>query len=202
MIDAKGIYVVTVSNVSGKAQRIVSLKGGSGDITHTLKAEELAPGAKTELTLEFTFGDLVGPVERKLGLMTQAEGASEPVRNEIVLKGEIPTPLQFSTKALIWIEGEPPTAKELTIAVAAGSKVEQVLVEAPDANLLVQVTTAKGPGGRGLVVTAKPSTTDLTVIDPQQRASQHLRYSVSYSLPGGVQRKETFTVLLAKRPGP
>ena len=198
--DNSGIYIFRIANISQQPQTITEFKGGCSCFGHELKVTELAPGASTELTVTLDFEDSVGPLKRKIAVMTKSKEDKEPVRNEVVISGVIPTPLTFSQKSAIWMYGDEPIPKTVTVAVQPDVALHDLKVENPTANPFVTLTTAPSTDGRGLVITVQPTSTDIAVVSPSERATVHVGYIISYAFPSGKRRYEKLWVLLAKRP--
>ena len=201
--DTSGIYLFRLTNISKDPQTIIEFKGGCSCVGHDLKVTELAPGASTDLTVTLDFEDSVGPLKRKIALMTKSNEDKvdkEPVRNEVVISGVIPTPLTFSQKSAIWMYGDEPIQKTVTVAVQPDVALHDLKVENPTANPFVTLITAPSTDGRGLVITVQPTSTDIAVVSPSERATVHVGYIVSYAFPSGKRRYEKLWVLLAKRP--
>ena len=198
--DTSGIYIFRVANNSQLSQTIAEFKGGCSCVGHGLKVTELAPGASTDLTVTLDFEDSVGPLKRKIALMTNSKDDKEPVRNEVVISGVIPTPLTFSQKSAIWMYGDEPIPKTVTVVVQPDVELHDLKVENPTVNPFITLTTAPSMDGRGLVITVQPTSTDIAVVSPSERATVHVGYIVSYAFPSGKRRYEKLWILLAKRP--
>lgn len=198
--DAMGTYTFTVTNTSQQSQAIMDFKGGCSCVTHELTDQVLAPGAATTLKVTIDFEDAVGPTKRTIALLSRADGSGEAVRSEAVMSGTIPSPPTFNQKSAIWFYGDEATTKTVTVSVQPGVVVRDFKIENPAVSPFITVTVQPAADGRSLVATMKPTSTDINIVSPSEKATLHVPYVVSYSFPSGNRRYEKIWALLAKRP--
>jgi Protein of unknown function (DUF1573) len=198
--DVEGTYEVTVKNRSDQKQIITGFKGGCGCISHQMSVQSLEPGASAKMKISFVFGDSVGDQQRKMALLTMAQGKDTEARSEVMLTGIIPTPLTFTTRAAIWFYQSPPVTKTIKIEINPLAKISNLTVETPDSCKFIEVQSERSADGASLLVRLTPRTTNIEEVSPVAKAELKHAYVVSYQLPSGVRRYEKIFVLLAVKP--
>lgn len=193
-------FEVTGTNISDRTIDVVQYKGGCGCISFASTTRSLAPGGTMNVTVIFDFKDFIGPQKRTLSIMTASADGAEPVKNSFQLVGDIPTALQFSKKAAIWLYGEKVTTKEISIAVKPDYKISDLCIEDVKLNHFIEVDQSLSDDGRHLTVRVTPTTTNLDEVSPTEKANLQIPYVVKYKTQNGTVRYERFWVLLAKRP--
>lgn len=193
-------FEVTGTNISDRTIDIVRYKGGCGCISFASATTSLAPGETMNVAVIFDFKDFIGQQKRTLSIMTAAADSPEPVQNSFQLVGDIPTALQFSRKAAIWLYGEKVTTKEISVAVKPDYIISDLRIEDVQLNHFINVEQSLSEDGRHLSVRVTPTTTSLDEVSPTEKANLQIPYVVKYTTQNGTVRYERFWVLLAKRP--
>jgi hypothetical protein len=193
-------FVVSAKNTSNRTLDISEFKGGCGCITFSSNATTLAPGDSADISVVFDFRDFIGPQKRTLSIMTKSADDKEAVKNSFQLVGDIPSAIQFSKKAAIWLYGEKVSTKELAISVKPDYTISGLHVEDMKLNHFVTVEQALSDDGRLLTVRVTPTTTNIDDVSPTEKVNLQVPYVVKYNTQNGTTRYERFWVLLAKRP--
>jgi hypothetical protein len=185
-------FAVKAKNITNRTVDISEFKGGCGCIIFSSSASSLAPEETADISVVFDFKDFIGPQKRTLSIMTKTADAKDAVKNSFQLVGDIPSAIQFTKKAAIWLYGEKVPTKELTISVKPDYAVSGLHVEDVKLNHFVTVEQSLSDDGRLLTVRVTPTTTE--------KANLQVPYVVKHKTQNGTTRYERFWVLLAKRP--
>ncbi len=113
--DKEAIGHFKYQNTGDKPVRIKSVHSSCGCTTAQSQKDEIAPGAKGEITATFKIGDRTGTQVKSVTVETDDPTQAATV---LLLKAVIPQMLEIQPSLVYWQGGEAPTAK--TISVKAG----------------------------------------------------------------------------------
>jgi len=198
--ETSSVFTVRATNVTNRTIDIKEFKGGCGCISFECAVQSLEPGDSTDVLVVFDFKDFTGPQKRTLSVITQSPSDSEVTKNSFSMKGEIPTALKFSKKAAIWLYGESPAAKELTVSVKDELTISDLTIEDLNINHFITVVQSPSQDGRSLLIRVTPTTTNIEEVSPVEKSNLQVPYVVKYKTNTGKERYERFWVLLAKKP--
>ncbi|MBI5380350.1 MAG: DUF1573 domain-containing protein [Opitutae bacterium] len=144
---------------------------------------EIAPGAAGAVRAVFTLGELTGPQEKHLYILTEPGGSR---RVELVLKVDIPVLARLEPQVLVWKKDAPLEEKSARFTV-----------HAPDAVAGVSLVQPQGNMQAALEPTSVPNQYRLTVQPRLPLREGVIPVSVSVRLRRGGER--TFTVMALVR---
>ena len=115
--DKEAVGHFKYQNTGDKPVRIKSVHSSCGCTTAQSQKDEIAPGAKGEITATFNIGDRTGTQVKSVTVETDDPAQASTV---LLLKAVIPQMLEIQPPLVFWQSGEAPKAK--TVSVKAGKE--------------------------------------------------------------------------------
>jgi hypothetical protein len=115
--DKEAVGHFKYQNTGDKPVRIKSVNSSCGCTTTQSQKDEIAPGAKGEITATFKIGDRTGTQVKSITVATDDPAQASTV---LLLKAVIPQMLEIQPPLVFWQSGEEPKAK--TVSVKAGKE--------------------------------------------------------------------------------
>ena len=147
------------SNDGATPVDIREVQSSCGCTTVTLAQRHFDPGKGGEIVAHFTVGERVG-LQRKTILVSTTD---RPMATALSLVVHIPELLHLEPAALTWQQGEPPTAKMISIeALPDAAAPEEVTAQSSNPAMKVELQPA--PDSRRYQLRVTPQTTDRTLL--------------------------------------
>jgi Protein of unknown function (DUF1573) len=128
-------------NIGPKPVHIASVKTSCGCTVATLKSNDVAPGAKGEITATLKIGDRIGMQYKTVTVIT--DDVAQPTL--LTLKVVIPQLLEVQPVVLFWNPNDPLAAKVVTIKAPGDSPVTNVTVTSSAPEITAEVKPGDGP---------------------------------------------------------